>query len=122
MRTDRWPMTFELFQEAVTVLQMAHVIDRDPLKCSVLCPHLPARTVWAVLSVRRIDDDLKKKPDLDRFAREHRLGTVVAAPLQFDTDHLIDFNDTLPTDNWKDVSIGQGMIQSFPFLAEYFGR
>jgi hypothetical protein len=68
------PLNFVRFTEAVSVVQMAQVIDDDPAAVKDICPHLPLPSVFALLSVREIDDDLRSKPDVGRFARTHGLG------------------------------------------------
>jgi hypothetical protein len=61
----KFPIDFDLFTEAVAVIQMTGKIDQDRNRAPEICPHLPMSAILALLSVRELDEDLRTKPDVN---------------------------------------------------------
>jgi hypothetical protein len=110
-----------LFREAVAVVQMTSVIDSDSSVIDNICPHLPANTILALLSVRELDDDLKEKPNVTAFAVAHGLNPYAEfVPTPVDTQAVFQIPPDAGTEEWAFVAVPADLLAQCPFLRNRF--
>jgi hypothetical protein len=112
-----------IFQDAVSVVQMAAVINEDPATVSAICPNLSLKTVMALLSVRETDTELQQAPDVGKFARFYSLNRdEPVTPIEFDTAQLFQVPEDLSTEGWDEVKLPQKVLERCGFLNSRFSQ
>jgi hypothetical protein len=113
------PISFDRFTEAVAVIQNTGAIDGDPNRVTDMCPHLPMSAILALLSVRELDEDLTRKPDVVKFASVHGLELYSDfKPVKVDTKALFTADDVVDTRGWVQTPLPQEVFARCPFLRD----
>jgi hypothetical protein len=111
------PLDFIRFTEAIAVVQMTLAIDANPFIVGDICPHLPRSAILALLSVRELDDDLPRKPDVAKFASVFNLELYADfKPVKIDTSELFIVSKPVATHVWKQTPIPNAIFNDCPFL------
>lgn len=110
------------FHESTSVILMTSVIDEDASKISRMCPHLTAITVKAILEKRQIDEDLKTKPNIEKFAQYYSLNVDEPFKHMALSLSMLIANESksIYTTKWLKTPIPTQILSDFPYLREYF--
>jgi hypothetical protein len=112
-----------MFTEAVAVIQNTAVINDDLSTVAEICPNLPPSTVFALLSVRELDEFLTTKPCLNRFAIAHGVDLYEDfKPLEVDPQAILAVTDGIATDDWDRVVVPAELLEQCPFLKTRFSH
>ncbi|OHT16863.1 hypothetical protein TRFO_41509 [Tritrichomonas foetus] len=121
---ENFSCNLSLFSQAVQVIQMTSVIDKNPKEINNISNKLTPYIILQILKKREIDDSLTTKPDITKFIN---CWEIKDEHCEIDFQSLFNWEKLLMnsyqhvhSDNWKDVNIPAQFECKFPLLNIYF--
>jgi hypothetical protein len=100
---------------------MTSLIDSDHSLINDICPNLPPSTIFALLSVHELDNDLRQKPDVNRFGVTHQVDLYAEfVPTPLDTQALFEIRSDASTEEWASVAVPAEILAQCQFLRDRF--